>query len=191
VAVGPAAARAACDAPDDVRVVVDRGPIGGEVAVRCADGGADRPVAEVMATAGVEITWVQRYPGAFVCRLDGQPQDLPCADTPPGDRFWGLFWAAPGDRSWTYATEGAGSLRVPGGGAVGWRLQDGGTREEPAHALSPSAAVAGADRQDAGGAAAGEGGDDAGTTDMATTGSGLLLIAALGVGALVVVGRRR
>lgn len=189
---GPAAAHPECDPETGVRVVVDQGPLSGGANVRCVEDGADRPVAEVMAEAGVEITWVQRYPGALVCRLDGRPRDLPCADTPPPDRYWGLFWAGPGDRRWTYAAEGAGSLTVPGGGAVGWRFQDGRERKDPAHALDALPLDGGS-----GGTT-----DSAGTQDppsdqagdevagSRSTLMGLLLVAGLCVGGFLVVRRR-
>ena len=188
----PATAHPECDLDNDVRLVVDNGPLRGGVNVQCVEDAADLTVAEVMAAAGVEVTWVQRYPGAFVCRLDGRPADLPCADTPPADRFWGLFWAAVDDRSWTYATEGAGSLQVPGGGTVGWRFQDGGGREEPAHVLKalPGATGLGTGEKDPPqttppGGQASEGGGP-GSTTLA----GLLLITALCVAGFVVVRRR-
>lgn len=130
-----------------VRVVVDPGPLGGGIARRCVEEDGDRSAAALTEQAGVAVTWVQRYPG-FVCRLAGRPSDLRCAETPPSDGYWGLFWAGPGDSVWTYSTQGAGSLTVPRGGAVGWRFQDGGRRDDPAALLdqepgldSPPAAV--------------------------------------------------
>ncbi len=127
--VTPAQAGVECDG---VQVVVDQGPLGGGVAVRCVDVDGDRSAAALTEQAGVAITWVQRYPGSFVCRLGGRPADLACAGTPPSDRYWGLFWAGSDDSSWTYSTQGAGSLTVPRDGVVGWRFQDGGRREDPA-----------------------------------------------------------
>lgn len=190
VPAGPAVA-AGCAQGTGVRVVVDRGPLGGGVTQRCVADGADRPVADVMAAAGVEITWVQRYPGAFVCRLDGRPQDLPCADTPPSDRYWGLFWAAPGDRTWTYATAGAGSLSVPSGGAVGWRFQDGGAREDPVPALRSSSTTAAAAAGTGGQAAGGDADGGLGADDVLLLGLAGLAAAGLATYGVVLARRRR
>lgn len=132
---GPVMADDKCDGENDVRLVLDDGTPDGGLTVRCVSDGGGRTAAEVTEAAGVEIRWVQGEPGSFVCRLAARPADLPCAETPPADRYWGLFYAESGSRSWSSATEGAGTLTVSGGSAVGWRFQDGGKVEEPAHVL--------------------------------------------------------
>lgn len=192
----PATAQPACDAETGVRVVVDQGPLGGGVRTHCAEDGADLPVAEVLADVGVEVTWVQRYPGAFVCRLDGRPRDLPCADTPPADRFWGLFRAGPGESAWTYSAEGAGSLRVPAGGAVGWRFQDGGELEPPRRAPvagDEDVAAGPADDEAESGSTTDDAGGGEDRSDSAagsrTTVVALLVVGVLGAAALLA--RRR
>ena len=48
-----------------------------------------------------------------------------------GHAYWGLFWSDGRSGTWTYASVGVGSLRVPAGGFIGWRFQDGGARSAP------------------------------------------------------------
>jgi hypothetical protein len=193
VHAAPAVEDGGCEGDSGVQVVVDQGPLGGGVVARCVEGGAGRPVAAVTEEAGVALTWVQRYPGAFVCRLDGRPGDLPCADTPPGDRYWGLFVMAPGERSWTYASQGAGSLSVPAGGVVGWRFQGGGELEPPAYdpAARPAETSSRAATTSAGsGSGSGSGSESAGGGRGAAV-LGLALLVGLGAAGAVAARRRR
>ncbi len=188
--VGPAMGDDECAGENDVRLVLDEGPLAGGLTVQCVSDGGGRTAAEVTEAAGVEIRWVQGEPGSFVCRLAGRPADLPCADTPPADRYWGLFYAEAGSRSWTSATEGAGTLQVAGGSAVGWRLQDGGKVDEPAHVLRALPGVDGV----------GAGAQDPAATEPASEGSeggfgstplaGLLLITGLCAAGFLAMRRR-
>lgn len=192
VLAAPATAQPRCGQDSGVRVVVDQGPLGGGTRSYCAPEGGDRPVSQLLADVGVDVTWVQRYPGTFVCRLDGRPRDLRCADTPPPDRYWGLFWARRGQTGWTYSSEGAGSLRVAAGGAVGWRFQDGGDLEPPD--LTPGVQQAG----DTPGSASEPADDDeqsttdggAGDDGSSLTLVALLVAAVLGAAGLLVRRRR-
>ena len=133
---GTAAAHDECDLDTDVRLVVDDGPRHGGVTVHCIEDGAERTATELLRMAGVEVTWVRGRQGDVVCRLEGRPAGLPCTGTPPAGRSWALFYAAADDRSWTLANDAAGSVRAPGGGAVGWRIQDGAKLMAPAHVLT-------------------------------------------------------
>lgn len=113
-------------------VVVDYGPLDGGVEIGCDPEGGGKPAAQVVTDAGFDLHYVSSQPG-FVCRIDGLPGegDEDCADTPPADAFWGLFWSDADPETWSYSNEGAGSLDVPEGGSIGWRFQDGGDREVP------------------------------------------------------------
>lgn len=129
--VAPAhAASGRCPAGTGVTVVVDYGPLGGGVAYGCDPDGAGQPGSKVVPAAGFPLTYVSSQPG-FVCRVSGKPASDPCQRTPPPDAYWGIFWSDGSSRTWKYASVGIGSLKVPEGGSIGWRFQDGGTRDDP------------------------------------------------------------
>ena len=140
---GPASAVSGrCQSGEGVTVVVDYGPLGGGVVIACDPDGGGKPAAEVVKDAGFTLEYVSSQPG-FVCRLNGRPsadEGEDCADTPPADAYWGLFWSDGEPATWVYSSEGAGSLDVPDGGSIGWRFQDGGDRENPS--APPTAAAA-------------------------------------------------
>ncbi len=183
-----------CDQEHGVRVVVDPGPLGGDVVSRCVPDGGGRPAAEVTDAAGFDLTWVQRYPGAFVCRVEDRPADLDCAVTPPQDRFWGLFTADPAGEAWQFSTQGAASLRVPDGGAIGWRFQDSGRRVPPdpdPTAVASTAGQAGSQPASASSVDKGAAGASDEEASRAPTWTGLALLAALGATGLMVLAARR
>lgn len=119
-----------------VTVVVDPGPLGDDVRVRCAPPGFGALAVEAAHAAGFEITYADGQP--FVCRVDGRPgpDQESCARTPPSDAYWGLFWSDGRSPEWSYSPLGIASLKISSGGSVGLRFQDGGEREEPS--LAPT-----------------------------------------------------
>lgn len=123
---------AACEPGTGVTVVVDFGPLGGGTKVACDAGGAGSRASDVTERAGFSLDFVASQPG-FVCKVAGKPSSEPCQRTPPTDAYWGLFWSD-GDGGWTYSSLGASSLKVPAGGSVGWRWQNGGSRDNPSAA---------------------------------------------------------
>lgn len=128
----------------EVTVVVDYGPLGGGAEVGCAEPGAGRSGADLVAAAGFEVTGVTGVAG-FVCRVDGRPapQDESCRRTPPGDAYWGLFTAERAGAPWVYATVGVASLEPAPGSLVGLRFQDG-TEQVPPSVPRGAASGAGA-----------------------------------------------
>ena len=131
IPAGPASAASGRCAPGTgVTVVVDYGPLGGGVVIGCDPDGAGKPAPQVISAAGFTLDYVQSQQG-FVCRVDGQPASEDCQDTPPGNAYWGLFWSDADPASWVYSSEGVGSLDLPAGSSIGWRFQDGGSRESP------------------------------------------------------------
>ncbi|GAA1918366.1 hypothetical protein [Nocardioides marmoribigeumensis] len=126
------AAGGSCSGRTGVSVVVDFGPLGGGVQQACVPNGSGHNAAVVTGDGGFEITNVQGQP--FVCRINGKPDQEhdkeSCTRTPPEDAYWGLFWSD-GSRGWTYSTQGAYSLTPKDGWTIGWRFEDGGTRENP------------------------------------------------------------
>lgn len=138
----PAAPATAAGCPTDhgVTVVVDFHQLGGGVQTACvADGGGDT-AAQLFPAAGFPLTYVQRQPG-FVCRVSGKPADDPCANTPPADAYWGLYWSDGESGRWAYATSGAGGQHVPDGGyvAFSWQGSDDSTPPGTSPAPHPSA----------------------------------------------------
>lgn len=121
-----------CAPGDGVTVVVDYGDKRGGIDLFCDRAGGGKTVSQVMSGAGVDWQYTSGQP--FVCRIEGIPtqeQGEDCVDTPPPDAYWGLFWSDGSPQAWAYSTRGAASLRVPNGGSVGWRFQDGGDRDVP------------------------------------------------------------
>ncbi|HET6562385.1 MAG TPA: hypothetical protein VFG72_10955 [Marmoricola sp.] len=163
-----------------VLVVVDPGPLGGEVRDSCVrDAGGS--AAQVMADSGITVTYTEGQP--FVCRIDGVPGSdrEDCRGTPPGDAYWGLFWSDGTADRWRYSTLGLAALDVPAGGAVGWRFQDGTGRQEPrATPALTSTRTAASDAS----APRTVDPDDRGALTWAAGGAVLLLAAAAGVLAL-------
>lgn len=157
----------------EVTVVVDPGSLGGEAAATCASGASAAAATEA---AGFALTFVQGAP--FVCRVAGRPspEQESCGRTPPADAYWGLFWSETPAGPWSYATVGAAALEVPAGGMVGWRWQDGGSREVPTVgtlAAASTGSAGGSADGSAGGAGdgAGAGGDrDEPRSDQADAG---------------------
>ncbi|WP_243057020.1 hypothetical protein [Nocardioides sp. SR21] len=132
----PPASAAGCTTADGVTVVVDFHELGGGVQSGCIADGAGATAAELFGAAGFSLSYVQRQPG-FVCRVDGVPADSPCVTTPPADAYWALYWSDGRSGSWTYATSGAGGLRVPDGGYVGFSWNGSSTRATPGYSPAP------------------------------------------------------
>ena len=137
---GAAQAAGACSGRSGVTVVVDFGPLGGGTDVGCVSSGGGRSAATVTESSGHPITRVNNQ--AFVCKISGLPESEDCANTPPDNAYWGLFWSD-GTSGWHYSTQGAYSLTVKDGWSVGWRFQNGGAQDQPSagprrDAASPS-----------------------------------------------------
>jgi hypothetical protein len=116
VAASPGTPAHASGSCAGVWVVVDPTELGGEVAVRCAEG---EPASgfDALVRTGFTITQVTSFPG-FLCQIDGRPESS-CQTVPPATAFWSYWHAEPGG-SWTSATEGGGTRRPPVGTVDGW-----------------------------------------------------------------------
>lgn len=116
--VGPSPAEASsCPGTAGVTVVVEFRELGRGSAQSCVADGGGRTADRLLKDAGYALDYVQRFPG-FVCRLDGEPADDPCVNTPPADAYWGLWWSDGTSGKWTYSSLGAASLTLPSGGYV-------------------------------------------------------------------------
>lgn len=118
---GPAGA-AACADDTGVTVVVDFHELGGGVQQRCDADGSGKTAAQLFTDNGFALTYVQRQPG-FVCRVSGKPADDACVNTPPADAYWGLFVADGSSATWSYASQGVGSLTLDDGESVAFSWQ--------------------------------------------------------------------
>ena len=96
----------------------------------CLEDGAGKYAATQFDDAGFTLTPVQNEQG-FVCRVDGKPANDPCVNTPPADAYWGLWWSDGKSGTWTYASSGVGSLKVPAGGSVALSWNGSSTKSVP------------------------------------------------------------
>ena len=133
------AAAAGCAPGSGVTVVVDFASLDGGVRTGCDGSGAGEPASRVVPRAGFPLTYVSTEP--FVCRISGLPgaSTENCADTPPADAYWAVFWSDGKKSSWTYSSSGVTSLDVPEGGSIGFRFQSGGSRTSPGAPPNPAA----------------------------------------------------
>ena len=128
VVTSPGAAHAAsCGTASGVTVVVDFHQLGG-VQSACDANGAGEYAADQFTDVGHTLTYVQGQ--AFVCQVDAAPTTQ-CVRTPPATAYWSLWWSDGKSGTWTYASLGVGSLKVPAGGYVALSWQKGGAQAPP------------------------------------------------------------
>jgi hypothetical protein len=120
---------ASCSTGHGVTVVVDFHQLGGGARSACDRAGAGRPASTQLTDVGHRLTYAQQQPG-FVCRVDGSPSSDPCLTTSPADAYWSLWWSDGKSGTWSFSSEGVGSLTVPDGGYVALSWQ-GSTRKAP------------------------------------------------------------
>jgi hypothetical protein len=109
-----------CPDVNGVTVVIDFQQLGGGMIMRCAVG--DQPTGHTaIKNAGFQITGVQRWGEAFVCRIEGKPgpDTERCVNTPPVSAFWS-YWHAPNSGDWTLSQDGLMSRKPPLGSFEGW-----------------------------------------------------------------------
>jgi hypothetical protein len=131
-----------CPSADGVTVVVDFGPLGGGVHVRCAPG-APASGFDALGRAGIAYDTALRSSG-FLCRIAGEPVADPCIDPSPASAHWS-YWLAERGGAWCYSNLGAGNRRPPQGTVEGWAfVQGSGAADARPPATAPPAAVKGA-----------------------------------------------
>ena len=134
--VSAGAAEGACSDAEGVTVVVDFGPLGGGVTVRCAPGAQASGLA-ALAAAGFAVEQPVSTPG-FVCRIAGKPApaDESCIDTPPVTAYWS-YWHADRGGSWQLSATGA-SRQPPQGSVDGWSFaKDAAAGSPPPPSVAP------------------------------------------------------
>jgi hypothetical protein len=114
-----------CVGASGITVVVDFHQLGGGAQSGC-DNAEGHTAAQNFTSTGFPLEYVQQTPG-FTCRVSGKPASDPCVRTPPATAYWSLWWSDGRSGSWSYATVGVGSLKVPQGGyvAFSWQGQSG------------------------------------------------------------------
>lgn len=136
LALMPAAHAAGCFGSGGVTVVVDFQQLGGGAQTGCDPAGGGRVAAVSFPEAGFPLTDVQQTPG-FTCRVSGKPATDPCVRTPPATAYWSLWWSDGRSGTWSYATVGVGSLKVPEGGYVAFSWQGQAGRALPGISPTP------------------------------------------------------
>lgn len=133
----PTVSAGACTSPTDVTVVVDYGPLGGGVAVRCVGNGST-PYSgtgwDVLNAAGFAPYLAHGNGVGMVCRIGGLPSAATplritgnpnyverCIGAPPAAAYWS-YWHATNGGKWTYSSTGVDAPVGPGG-FEGWRFQ--------------------------------------------------------------------
>ncbi len=124
---------------DGVVVEVNFGALGAEQISQCISFEGEEILAkDVLAQAGVEIEGTITYPDQIVCRVNGLPSATepleiegqepylePCTDMPPEFAYWALWIKANQAAEWQYAPEGAATLKLTRGDAVGLAFASG------------------------------------------------------------------
>lgn len=124
---------------DGVVVEVNFGTLGAEEISQCISFEGDEILAkDALTQAGVEIEGTITYPDQIVCRVNGLPSATEpleiegqephleaCADMPPEFAYWALWIKANQAAEWEYAPEGAATLKLARGQAVGLAFASG------------------------------------------------------------------
>lgn len=79
----------------------------------------------LLETAGFEVSGTEKYPTAFVCRINQVPdeQSERCITTPgTTNGSWAYFIADPKTDTWVYSSYGAANHIAVCGSAEGWRF---------------------------------------------------------------------
>ena len=79
----------------------------------------------LLRSAGFDVRGTEKYPEAFVCRIDMIPdlKSEKCISTPGSTSgSWAYFLAEPGSEQWVYSNYGAANHIAVCGSAEGWRF---------------------------------------------------------------------
>ena len=68
--------------------------------------------------AGFEVQGTSKYPTAFACKIDGEPNSFKCDESDPQTSYWGYYTVS--DGKWMYATTGASDHKSTCGTWEGW-----------------------------------------------------------------------
>lgn len=161
------AASGACTSDKGVTVVVDYGPLGGGVDIRCA-ANADGSGLSALHAAGFSTQGTIKDGPGVVCRINHRPSAAQekCQTTPPRSAYW-HYWHASNGGSWAYSQSGAANRRVSQGGFEGWTFTSAKPGVRPvrsggsgADAAGASGSAGSADGSSGSGASGATGGDE-------------------------------
>lgn len=127
-----------CD-DDFVFVVVDAQELTAEAPTAgCAVAADDTTGIDALEAAGFTAAGTTRFGRSLACRIDGEPADASCVDTPPADAYWSYWRADAGSCTWTYSQMGAAAHTVEPGAAEGWSFAvDAGPGDAPPPRIDP------------------------------------------------------
>mgnify|MGYP001048565367 CR=1 FL=1 len=146
-----------CTTSRGVSVVVDFRELGGSTLRRCAlpDPGQTAfrgSGLDALRAAGLDVTGVDTYGLAVVCRLAGKPSASTtltvagrdyresCRTTPPTGAHWSYWHTSSAKGAWQLSRYGAAGRQVVNGGWEGWSFSLGRT-SDPAPRLAPAPAA--------------------------------------------------
>lgn len=115
----PAGADPPLDCPAGVIVAVDFSPWSATLNSVC-DSTLPADGASALQDAGFDLTGVSGYGLQFICQIDDDPPDESCANTPPANAYWSLWYAEAGQSAWTYSQQGAEGLEPQPGSIEAW-----------------------------------------------------------------------
>ncbi len=140
------AASGVCTSNKGVTVVVDYGPLGGGVTVRCA-ANADGSGLSALHAAGFSTQGTIKDGPGVVCRINNRPSRAQekCQTTPPVSAYW-RYWHASNGGSWAYSQSGAANRRVTAGGFEGWTFTSAKPGVRPVRSGGSGAGASGAGR---------------------------------------------
>lgn len=108
-----------------VALVVDFHAFGGKVSTSCVTVDSNATGSNVLESGGHQVTYDPRYPGNFVCKIDGLPKDG-CRSV-DNTHYWAYYHRAPGSTKWELSTEGAGTYDPANASTEGWVYDNGQT----------------------------------------------------------------
>lgn len=80
---------------------------------------------EALQDAGFALQGTAQYGLAFICKIESQPSNQTCQQTPPANAYWGYYHANGAGHAWTYSNSGAANRTVIPGGFEGWSFSNG------------------------------------------------------------------
>ena len=123
-----------CTTTTGVVVAVDFQTFGGQIQVGC-DPTLTTGMA-AMEVAGFTPTGTSEYGLAFICLIDGYPENQSCTSTPPASASWSYWLADAGATGWTYSPAGASTVVPQPGSVEAWTFGSSSPNNKPDFAPS-------------------------------------------------------
>ena len=123
-----------CTTTTGVVVAVDFRPFGGQIRTGCDP--TPTTGLEAMEVAGFTPTGTSQYGLAFICLIDGFPENQSCTSTPAASASWTYWLADPGATTWTYSPAGPATLVPQPGSVEAWTFGSSSPSNKPNFAPS-------------------------------------------------------